>query len=107
MINEFHFSLTKALQLGQELLFWQLEYRYPYGQADSLYTVKTGPSGGILFFLEADDGANSFDAVFPIVLVVTPRKKEIERLAAAANKTVWKAVSPEEVNSFVLEITGS
>lgn len=134
MINEFHFALKGALQPGQELLFWRLEYKYPYGQADALYAVKTRPTGGILFFLEADDGANGFDkvgnyekyfisrewtkepwadplgkgrTVFPLILVITPRPEEIKALVSArALKTTWEIISPEpkEVNNYISEI---
>lgn len=115
-INEFHFTLKKRLKAGQRLLHYQLEYRYSHGQADALYVVKTKHDGGVLFFLEADDGANQFDkvekyekyymgrqwvnepwadpldkgiAAFPMVVVVTPRVKEIQKLAAKADKVRW------------------
>lgn len=132
MINDFHFALKRRLKSGQELLFWRLEYRYPYGQSDGLYAVKTSPSGGVLFFLEVDDGANGFDkvsnyekyflgrqwtkepwadplgkgrATFPLILVITPRPEEIKALAdTRAVRTTWKVISPEETERFVASI---
>lgn len=115
-VNEFHFALKRRLQPGQKILYYQFEFRHPYGQADGLYVVQTKKDGGILFFLEADDGANQFDkvekyeqcymsrqwvnepwadpldkgiAAFPMVVVVTPRVKEIQKLAAKADKVRW------------------
>jgi hypothetical protein len=119
MINEFHFALTSALRQGQRVLYYQLEYRYPHGQADGLYVVKTKPDGGVMFFLEMDDGANQFDKVenyeryylsrqwtqepwadpkgtgpvFPMVACVTPRAKEIEKLAKKAERVRWLVFS--------------
>jgi hypothetical protein len=131
MINDF--ALKRRLKPGQELLYWRFEYKYPYGQSDALYCVKTGPSGGVLFFLEADDGANGFESkisnyekyyisrqwanepwadplgkgrvTFPLILVITPRPKEIKALVRArAVRTTWEIISPEETESFVASI---
>ena len=122
-VNEFHFALLKRLQVRQRVLFYQLEYRYPFGQADGIYVVQTHLDGGILFFLEMDDGANQFDKVenyeryylsrrwvqepwadpmqkgvpvFPAVVCVTPRAKEIEKLAARAEKVSWQVYPDAE-----------
>jgi hypothetical protein len=115
-VNEFHFALLRRLSARQRVLFHQVEYRYPFGQADGIYAIQTRPDGGVLFFLEMDDGANQFDKVeqyeryylsrrwvsepwsdplqkgvpvFPMVVVVTPRAKEIEKLAGKAERVKW------------------
>lgn len=113
-INEFHFALMASLKPGQKVLYCQLEYRYSHGQSDALYVIQTRKDGGVSFFLEVDDGANQFDKVekyeryyigrqwaqevwqpkdvpvFPMVVCVTPRVREIEKLAGKAEKVAWR-----------------
>ena len=125
-INEFHFALQSALRPGQRVLYYQLEYRYSHGQADGLYVIQTRRDGGISFFLEMDDGANQFDKVenyeryymsrqwaqevwqpkdvpvFPMVVCVTPRVREIERLTGKAEKVSWRVFG--DVNSAIREV---
>ena len=120
------FALQQALKPPQRVLQYQLEYRYSHGQADGLYVVQLKEDGGRLFFLEADDGANQFDKVenyeryymsrqwagevwqpkdvpvFPMVVCVTPRVKEIERLAGKAEKVAWRVFG--DVNTAIREV---
>lgn len=100
-LNRFHFGLLAELKQWQRIIYWDFEVRYPYGQADGFYIVKTSLQGGVMFFLEMDDGANKFDKLlkyltyqqsriwkkewwaqesFPLVLIVTPRAGEIGEL---------------------------
>ena len=125
-INEFHFALTASLRQGQRVLYYQLEYRYSHGQSDGLYVIQTRTGGGVMFFLEMDDGANQFDKVenyeryymsrqwaqeswqpkdvpvFPMVVCVTPRVREIERLAGKAEKVAWRVFG--DVNTAIREV---
>jgi len=101
-LNRFHFAIIGALKSWQEILYWDFEVRYPFGQADAFYQIKTTIQGdGIMFFVEMDDGGNKFDkiqkylaywrgktwrgewwskGVFPLVVIITPRAKEISGL---------------------------
>lgn len=97
-LTRFHFALLNELKPWQKIIFWQHEVKYSFGIADGFYIVKLTIDGaGLMFFLEYDDGNNSFDKVqkyisyyngktwrgewwgdsFPLVLVVTPRAEEI------------------------------
>jgi len=60
-LNRFHFGLLAELKAWQRILYWDHEVKYPGGQADGFYIVKTLLEGGVMFFLEMDDGANKFD----------------------------------------------
>jgi len=100
-MNRFHFSLLADLKQWQKVVYWDFEVKYLYGQADGFYVIKlTLQNTGIMFFLEMDDGANKFDKLqkylayqqsqvwrkewwgqsFPLVVIVTPRVKEISEL---------------------------
>ena len=102
-LNRFHFSLLADLRQWQKLIYWDFEVKYPYGQADGFYVIRlTLQKDGLMFFLEMDDGANKFDKIqkyttyqqsylwqkewwgkqeiFPLVVIVTPREKEIKEL---------------------------
>ena len=110
-LNRFHFQLLSELKAWQKVLFWQHEVYYGEGIADALYAVKTTIDGdGLLFFLEVDDGGNKFDKTekysaykqsmrwkaewwgqtFPLLLIVTPRPRE---LSLPARKHEWVIVT--------------
>ena len=97
-LNRFHFGLLAELKAWQRIIYWDHEVKYPGGVADGFYIVKTSLEGGVMFYLEMDDGANKFDKLqkylayqqsrawkkewwaqesFPLVLIVTPRAGEI------------------------------
>ena len=102
-LSRFHFALEDELKNWQRIIFWQLEVKYPFGIADGFYIVRTTIDGaGMMFYLEVDDGGNTFDKVgkyaayyrskawrgewwagggaFPLVLVVTPRVQMIKAM---------------------------
>lgn len=102
-LARFHFALLDELKSWQRIIFWQTELKYPFGIADGFYMVQTTINGdGVMFFLEMDDGNNTFDKVgrymayyrgkswagewwagggaFPLVLVVTPRVQMIKAM---------------------------
>ena len=107
MLARFHFALLDGLKPWQKILFWQTELRYPFGIADGFYMVQTTIDGaGVMFFLEIDNGNNSFDKVekylayyqggawanewwgqsFPLVLVITPQAGLIQSTANKSEK---------------------
>ncbi len=101
-LARFHFTLKTELKSWQKILFWQHEVKYDFGIADGFYIIRTTIDGGRLqFFLEVDDGNNSFDKIqkyrayhasrawrqefwgpdgFPRVLIVTPRMEQIQMM---------------------------
>ena len=121
-MNEFHFSILKDLHSWQKILYWNHEYKYPFGVADGLYVIKTTLEGGIKFFVEMDDGGNEFLKVgqylsyamnsdwkkepwadplgkgiitFPRVVIMTPRPGEIEPLITETGRVKFTLLSRE------------
>lgn len=56
--SDFFYHSADGKKLDDTIYFNEVE-----GQADALYAIQTREDGGVLFFLEADDGANQFDKV--------------------------------------------
>lgn len=119
-LNRFHFGLMRELKSWQKVLYWDHEVKYPGGQADGFYIVKTSLEGGVMFFLEMDDGSNKFDKLqkymtykdsrqwksqwwakdsFPLVLIVTPRVVEIGNLVQKCKAGEWFNVMRKEVTT--------
>jgi len=132
-LNRFHFALLAGLKSWQRLLYWDFEVRYPFGQADGFYQVQTTIQGdGVMFFVEVDDGGNKFDKIakylaywrgktwrgewwsqgaFPLVVIVTPRAREIEglirRCCKAEEQEIFVVVEKENISdSLINQITG-
>lgn len=116
-LNKFHFGLLQELKSWQKILYWDFEVKYPGGMADGFYIVKTYLQGGVMFFLEMDDGANKFDKLqkylayqqgrawkkewwakesFPLVLIVTPRAGEIDDLVRRCKAEMFFKVLKKE-----------
>lgn len=128
-LNRFHFGLLAELKAWQRIIYWDHEVKYPGGVADGFYIVKTSLEGGVMFYLEMDDGANKFDKLqkylayqqsrawkkewwaqewngraghevtFPLVLIVTPRAAEIGELARRCKAERFFKVMRKEVTN--------
>lgn len=119
-LNRFHFGLLAELKQWQRILYWDHEVKYPGGQADGFYIIKTSLQSGVYFFLEMDDGTNKFDKLkkylayqqsrawkrewwakesFPLVLIVTPRIVEIGELIRRCKAEPFFKIMRKEVTS--------